>query len=96
MLIDIELPATVESPIDENGIKTITSYKWGPNQELVKVTRKVQMEKVETPVLKRVLERVKDERRNSKRVDSHQAFLLVETRELQTLVARMYSVKWCW
>ena len=74
MLIDIELPATVESPIDENGIKTITSYKWGPNQELVKVTRKVQMEKVETPVLKRVLERVKDERRNSKRVDSHQAF----------------------
>ena len=52
-----ELPATVESPIDENGIKTITSYKWGPNQELVKVTRKVQMEKVETPVLKRVLER---------------------------------------
>ena len=75
MVIGIELPATVESPIDENGIKTITSYKWGPNQELVKVTRKVRMEKVETPVLKRVLERVGDGRQHSKRVGQHQAFL---------------------
>ena len=51
------LPASTESEIDENGIKTITSWKWGPNHERVKVIRRVKMERVEKPILKRVLDR---------------------------------------
>ena len=50
------LPET-EVVIDENHVKTITSYKYNEKNQLVKVVKKVQMVEVKEQVLKRVLER---------------------------------------
>lgn len=47
-----------EVVIDENHVKTITSYKYNEKNQLVKVVKKVQMVEVKEQVLKRVLERV--------------------------------------
>lgn len=53
----IEPPPT-EEWVDENGIKTIESYKWNSDHQLIKTTKRVKVVKTVKYVRRRVAERV--------------------------------------